>query len=365
MKILERLLPSILTTLLATPIFAQQNRPQVEVMFVLDTTGSMGGMLEGAKQKIWSISAAILQGQPTPQVRVGLIGYRDTNDEYVTRIFDLTENIDDIYENLQAFDANGGGDEPEHVNRALDEAITKNSWSTGSQKTLNIYLVGDAPPHMDYRDGYHYRESISVAKKRGIIINTIQCGYNEETIPFWKEMAELGKGRYVRIAQSGNMAVLETPYDTELAELNDRYSATFIPYGREGEEKRERIARSDASISSESKASKASYQALRKGGYFGHSDLLNALENKKVNLERLKNEDLPPTLQQMNRKELQSYLQKKRFERESIQKEILELGKKRDEYIRNETRKFKGKSLDGEMMEMLKEQGKEKGIDYK
>jgi len=53
---------------------------------VLDTTGSMGGLIEGAKQKIWSIANEMISAQPTPELKLGLIGYRDRGDEYVVKI---------------------------------------------------------------------------------------------------------------------------------------------------------------------------------------------------------------------------------------------------------------------------------------
>ena len=67
---------------------------KIEVCFVLDTTGSMSGLIEGAKQKIWSIANEITSAKPTPDIRVGLIGYRDRGDEYVTKAFDLTDDIE-------------------------------------------------------------------------------------------------------------------------------------------------------------------------------------------------------------------------------------------------------------------------------
>jgi hypothetical protein len=67
-----------------------QSKPRIEVCFVLDTTGSMGGLIEGAKQKIWSIANEMISAQPTPELKLGLIGYRDRGDEYVVKSFSLT-----------------------------------------------------------------------------------------------------------------------------------------------------------------------------------------------------------------------------------------------------------------------------------
>ena len=85
-------------------------RPQVDVVFVLDTTGSMSSLISGAKKKIWEMARFIAQGQPAPELRVGLVAYRDVGDEYVTKFFDLTDDIDGVYQNLTSFSAGCGGE---------------------------------------------------------------------------------------------------------------------------------------------------------------------------------------------------------------------------------------------------------------
>src|SRR5438128_911720 len=104
-------------------------RPNVEVVFCLDTTGSMGGLIDAAKQKIWSISNQIAGGKPTPSLKVGLVAYRDRGDQYVTKVFDLTDDLDASHGHLMGFKTQGGGDFPESVNQALHEAVTKITWS--------------------------------------------------------------------------------------------------------------------------------------------------------------------------------------------------------------------------------------------
>ena len=87
--------------LLSTASFSGADaKPTVEVAFVLDTTGSMGGLIEGAKRKIWSIATAIVDSNPDAEIRMGLVAYRDIGDDYVTRTFDLTTDIQDLYGNL-------------------------------------------------------------------------------------------------------------------------------------------------------------------------------------------------------------------------------------------------------------------------
>src|SRR5215210_5514769 len=84
-------------------------KPKVEVVFARDTTGSMGGLIEGAKQKIWAISNQIANGKPLPALKIGLVAYRDRGDVYMTKVIDLNDDLDAIYGHLKGFQAQGGG----------------------------------------------------------------------------------------------------------------------------------------------------------------------------------------------------------------------------------------------------------------
>ncbi|MCH7791415.1 MAG: VWA domain-containing protein [Planctomycetes bacterium] len=169
---IENIEPAVASTV--APISAE--KPVIEVVFVLDTTGSMSGLLQGAKEKIWSIANAIATAQPTPDIKIGLVGYRDRGDAYITVRTAMTSDLDAIYSDLMKYEAGGGGDGPESVNQALNEAVTLFEWSSDANALKLIYLVGDAPPHMDYQDDVRYHDSCAIAAEAGIIINTIQCG---------------------------------------------------------------------------------------------------------------------------------------------------------------------------------------------
>ena len=149
-------LAAFASLLFATASFAEPTSQQVstqpkriEVAFVLDTTGSMVDLLEGAKRKIWSIANTIVDVQPDADIRMALIGYRDRGDDYVVKSFDMSKDLQSLYANLRRFEADGGGDDPDRVNEALDNAIGRLTWSEGSASRIIVFLVGDAPPHMD------------------------------------------------------------------------------------------------------------------------------------------------------------------------------------------------------------------------
>ena len=190
------------TSVVAPPVnhHVTLNKPRVDVVFVLDTTGSMGGLIQTAKDKIWSIATSMASAQPTPEIRIGLVGYRDRGDEYETRLVDLSADLDSVYAALMDFHADGGGDTPESVNKALYDAVHQMSWSRQDQAYQVIFLVGDAPPHMDYNE-VQYPEIVAAALDRGIVINTIQCGEIPTTAAPWTQIASLGHGNFFQVEQ--------------------------------------------------------------------------------------------------------------------------------------------------------------------
>ena len=192
----------------AKPAPQADAKPNVEVVFCLDTTGSMGGLIDAAKAKIWAICNQIAAGKPTPRLKVGLVAFRDRGDEYITKVFDLSDDLDSIYGHLKTFKAAGGGDIHESVNQALDDAVNKIKWSTDKKTLRIIFLVGDAPPHMDYPDDVKYPETCKKAVEKEIIINTIQCGSDPECTKYWKDIAVKSEGSYAAIPQAGGVVAI-------------------------------------------------------------------------------------------------------------------------------------------------------------
>lgn len=355
--------------LLAATAPTRQSKPRIEVCFVLDTTGSMGGLIEGAKQKIWSIANEMISTQPTPELKLGLIGYRDRGDDYVVKSFRLTDDIDAIYGHLREFQAGGGGDAPESVNEALAEAIHKMPWSSDKKVLKIIFLVGDAPPHMDYPNAPKYPDLCREAAKKDLIINTIQCGEMAETKPIWQEIAKLAEGSYVGISQSGNVAVISTPMDKELSRLNERIGATLIPYGDstlQAEVHAKFVAAKSAPVAA--MADRLTYNSKTGRAMQGRGELVDALNDKSLKLDEIDQKQLPAELQKLDRSELQQRIAKARDERADLQKQIVELSKKREAYIQSENKRLaaegKGDAFDQKVTETLHAQAAKKGITY-
>src|SRR5215813_1199088 len=158
----------------------------LEMVFVLDTTGSMGGLIDGAKQRIWGIVNDVMQQPSHPAVKIGLVAYRDHGDAYVTQVLPLTNDLDKVYSTLMDYRADGGGDTPEDVRQALVDGVRRAGWSQASSRLAQIiFLVGDAPPHQNYTNEPDTLVTAAEAVQQGMIVNTIQCGVSAATSNAW------------------------------------------------------------------------------------------------------------------------------------------------------------------------------------
>lgn len=344
--------------------------PRIEVLFVLDTTASMTGLLEGAKAKIWSIASRMIQARPMPKVRIGLLAYRDRGDEYITRFTDLTDDLDAVYAQLCQLRAAGGGDTPESVNQALAEAVTRPSWSQDGKVLKLVFLVGDAPPHMDYPDDVKFPVSCDLAARRDLVINTIQCGALAGTAGYWQEIASRAGGSYAAIGQGGGIQVIATPMDAELARLNAEVGRTILAYGSEPERKavhaKQARAEAAAVAAPAAVADRLAFNAATGKVVQGGGDLLDALKSGAVALDRVEAKDLPAELQPLAPEERRAYLKRVAADRERIQARIADLGRQRQAFLDDEARRRAasgaGDSFDGKVGEALREQARRKGI---
>jgi hypothetical protein len=347
----------------------EEKRPQIDVAFLLDTTGSMVDLIHGAKIKIWSIAKEMLDAEVAPDLRMALIGYRDRGDAYVTRTYDLTDDIDRIYGELLKFEAEGGGDRPESVNQALDDAVNGLSWDRGDSVYRVVFLVGDAPPKMSYRDDVKYPVTARLAAEKDIVINTVLAGGASDTGKIWREIAHLSQGRFAAIPQSGNMQVIETPFDQDIQTLNLRLNGTALLYGRqaqqeEAQQKLDRTALAPRSVIADKSAylkSKGSSEEI----ITGRGELINDLAEGRVTLDELTPETLPEDLKALSPDERAAAIADQVRLRESLRHEIDGLVGKRDLYIKQELiKRGDSDSFDGEVGAIIREQGAAKGILY-
>lgn len=362
-------------TTAADPAAEKQADRSVEVVFVLDTTGSMGGLIAAAKEKIWAIANTLATAKPAPTIKMGLVAYRDRSDAYVTKVTDLTDDLDAVYKELMDFQAQGGGDGPESVNQALHEAITKIAWSKDDKTYRVVFLVGDAEPHMDYEDDVKYSQTCETAAKAEIVINSIQCGNNAGATPHWTKIASLAEGSYFKVEQSGGAILTATPFDEDLAKLSTKLGGTRVYYGKAEERKAraDKAEEADGAVAAApvaTAARRAEFFAKEAGkkAFGGEKELVDAIRDEKIALDEIAEEELPEPLQKLNPTERKAYIEKQGKLRDEIQAKIAELGKKRQAYIKAELEKQaksgKKDSLDEAVYKAIKKQAADRGLKY-
>lgn len=361
-------------------------QPEIEVVFVLDTTGSMSGLIQAAKDKVWAIANTLATAKPSPVIRFGLIGYRDKGDDYVTRQFQLSEDLDAAYVDLFDYQADGGGDTPEAVNRALNEAVTQIEWSNDPAVYRVIYLVGDCPPHLQEEGEVPYADSCKLANKQDIVINTIQCGSHADTTPIWQEIASLAGGTFSQIAQSGGLVVRETPFDAEIAELSAKRDATRVWFGSDAELARQQVRLRALNEVEESapvaqKAARGAYNTSGSGerNFFSAPAPASGLESDRVQElvqwiadERFDDSDadqvakLPEDWKSLTPEQRKKKADKIVAEREELAQRIKELSEKRQAYLAEELRKegTDAPELDKALFDSISEQAGQKGLRF-
>jgi hypothetical protein len=342
-------------------------KPTVEVAFVLDTTGSMGGLIEGAKRKIWSIATAIVDSNPDADIRMGLVAYRDIGDDYVTRKVELTTDIQDLYAHLLELKARGGGDWQESVNEALDVAVNRLQWTSGGDTRRIVFLVGDAPPHMDYAQDTKYPVTLSVAKQKDIIVNAVLAGDAADTERVWRDIAQNGNGRFIPIPQDGGqIVVIETPYDQDIIILQREINGTVIPYGPRAMQKRtedqtqqlSKVAAAAPSQASEmasyiNKRARSTSEAVTGGG-----DLVADIGAGRNSFSAIKDEDLPDNLRAMKPEQRLDEVNRQMSQRKALNEKLGALVAQRDKYVAEQRAKAspKASSFDRVVEDTLKAQ---------
>jgi hypothetical protein len=343
------------------------DKPVVEVTFVLDTTGSMTELIDGAKKKIWSIATSIVDENPNAEIRMALIAYRDVGDDYVTKRFDLTDDIQDMYRELLALRADGGGDWEESVNEALDVALTKVSWGQSARDTRIIFLVGDAPPHMDYDQDRKYPVIVKEAAKRGIIVNAVQAGTANDTRKVWRSIAQLGEGKYIALPQDGGqVAVIDTPFDDRIRRLQIDIDQTIVIYGdRERQSKVRSKLEQRAAAPAPSAADESSYIFKKSRGkdvVTGSGDLVTDLERGVAKLDELKPGQMPQELAGLSPAEQRTRLKTLADKRATLAAQMADAVAERDRYIAAAKEKLEtgalGDSFDRAVEETLRAQMK-------
>ncbi len=171
----------------------------LDVLFLLDATGSMADEIDQIKSTLLSIASRISDLPSRPDLRFGMVAYRDRGDDFVTRVYDFDRDVESFRNTIRGVEADGGGDNPESLNEAYSVAVHEPDWRLANAVRL-IFLIADAPPHLDYANDYDYAQEMMVANSRGIKTHAIaSSGLNVQGEYIFRQIAQNTMGRFVFI----------------------------------------------------------------------------------------------------------------------------------------------------------------------
>jgi Mg-chelatase subunit ChlD len=163
------------------------NTRAVDIAFVLDTTGSMSEEIASVKSTIQKVAQS-LQGQEV-SIRIGLVEYKDRTDPFVTKVYPMSSDLGAVSNQVSGIVASGGGDMPEDMNAGLHTALNSLEWNPQAV-TRAAFIIGDAPPHLDYQNGADYAADMKIASHRGIQLFTVAAsGMDSLGQAVWRQMA--------------------------------------------------------------------------------------------------------------------------------------------------------------------------------
>lgn len=343
----------------------------IQVALLLDVSGSMDGLIEQAKAKLWRVvneMADARYGEVSPNLEIALYIYGgdDLNimNGYVQQLTPLTMDLDLISEKLFALRTNGG---EEYCGKVISTSLEELNWSKSDEDLKMIFIAGNEP----FTQGpVNFRKACTDAAAKGIFVNTIFCGdYMEGINTQWKAGADIGLGQYLNINHNEQVSYISSPYDQEISNLNDRLNQTYVYYGNQGRTLYQRQAAEDVKAESYGLENKVSRSISKSKKVYKNStwDLVDAYNDKKVKIEEVEKETLPEEYRNLSTDTLKAKIEEKNQERTDIQEQIRKLEKDRKAYIvdkQKESAESTEQSLDEALVNTLKDQARSKNYKF-
>lgn len=357
------------------PIASEQHSPEapakdqtIMLALLLDTSNSMDGLIDQAKSQLWKIvnelSAAKCTDGSRPGIKIALYEYGNdglpSSEGYIRQVNPLTDDLDLISEKLFALTTNGGN---EFCGQVINTSLQQLAWSSSKADLKMIFIAGNEP----FTQGrISYRTACALAKEKDVVVNTIFCGGFDEGIGTdWKSGADLTGGTYMSIEQNRKTVYIATPYDEQIATMNNKLNDTYVYYGRSGRDKKELQYKQDQNAESYGQANKVERAVSKSSHAYRNStwDLVDAAKENEEVVAETKAEELPKEMQGMNAQQRTAYIKQKATERSKIQSEIQSLNQKRQAYIASHTtQQQKDAMLDAAMIKAIKDQAQSKEL---
>lgn len=355
----------------AKPVIDGQNK--IQIALLLDTSSSMDGLIDQAKTQLWKVVNTFIDAErdgQKPFVEVALYEYGNNGNavgnDWIRLVSPLTRDLDDLSGKLFALQTNGG---EEYCGAVMQRALGDLAWDDNKKTYKAIFIAGNEP----FTQGRVDARSVSKeALAKGIIINTIHCGSRQNGINgAWHDGAALGGGDFLVIDQDKVVAHIDAPQDKRIADLSLKLNETYLGYGAQREQAAAMQMKADEdAIANNEKGAHVQRAITKSSQNYSNAgwDLCDAVKDKKIDITKLKREDLPENLRGKTADEIKQLVADTTAKREQIQKEIQALSKEREAHIADALKKQADsgdKSLDQAMIEATRAQASKVGYNFK
>ena len=360
--------------ILAFTTFTQGNQvtesrkegPRIQIALLLDTSGSMNGLIDQAKSQLWSIvndMALAKKRGLTPRLEVALFEYGKSSlaasEGYLQMLVPLTRDLDRLSEALFALQTNGGD---EYCGQVIGKATQNLNWSENNGDYKAIFIAGNEPFNQGTVD---FRTTCAQAISKGIVVNTIFCGNEAEGIrTHWKTGADLADGKFAVIDHNQQRMAVKAPQDEKILQLGQQLNQTYLAFGHGGKtaQKRQRVQDQQASAMAEEVAVERVMTKASSAYRAAEWDLVEAVQEGEVSVADVPSQQLPEPMQSMNDDEKEAYVKAKTKEREAIQRELKQLQEDRRKYVAS-VRKDQD-TLDSVMVKAIRQQMKARQFQF-
>ncbi len=339
----------------------------VDLVIALDVSGSMSGLLNSARQRLWDIVNDLGSASPQPDLRVAVISFGSPSypaeQGFVRLDQPFTRDLDRVNQTLFAFQTNGGD---EYVARAIDTAVRQLDWSHDADALRMLFVAGNEGAHQDPK--ISVETAVRAALDKDIVVNTIYCGGPlDSDASGWASVATLSEGVFASIDQSAAaVANVATPVDEALLSLNQQLNETYVAFGTAGEQGRKNQEAQDANAYGMSAPAAASRVAAKAGSLYRAEswDLVDAVADGK-SLAEVPEAELPEPMQDMSLEQRADYLEEKQHQRARLKEEITALNRQRQQFIAEEkTKRIETDGLDDAIRSGLRAAAEKKGFAF-
>ena len=391
----------------------------IDLAICLDTSGSMDGLIESAKQRLWALVNDLAKAEPAPKLRVALLTYGSpeygADNGWVKTILPLTTDLDMVSMQLFALQTSGGD---EYVARVADAATKQLRWSAEPGALKMVVVAGNESAEQD--PILTLKQSVGGAADQGIIVHSLYCRQGsapqnfasrvapvqtgtpaqgiaaqgqtsinnlvvnavgpvaastppavvplDEIARGWKKVADLAGGAFAVINQDSGIIVMETPFDADLVQLSTDINTTYIAYGENSSWGASNQVAQDTNAAGMNFENAAS-RAMTKGGklYMCSWDLIDSLGTGQLELAKIDKNLLAEEYRSLSPEDLSKLVEKKRAERSGIQAKIEALGKQREAFLakkRAELSVDESEAFDSVLRAAFRKQAAAKGFKF-